>query len=105
MENSNENEVKTLKQMEEEAQEVLNQVVEPGNPLKKMFVDYVGEKLQPENGAVTVEMCVLALAEEFPEFLAPVCEQNFMLGYVQCEKDIEAVMRAHQAATEETVDD
>jgi len=41
--------------------------VSPDSPLKEMFVDYVGNKLQPENGEVTVEMIVNVLSEEFPE--------------------------------------
>lgn len=64
-------------------------VVEKDNPLKELFVKYIGEKLQPENGEVTVEMCVDVLAEEFPDFLLLVAQENFLRGYRQCLLDME----------------
>jgi hypothetical protein len=59
------------------------------NPLKEMFVNYVGEKKQPEDGKVTVEMITEALAEEFPEFVLVMAERNFLQGYRQAFSDIE----------------
>ena len=47
-----------FKETVEDANEVLDEVVEPENELKKMLVNYVGEKQSPENGDVTVEMIV-----------------------------------------------
>ena len=64
-------------------------VVEKDNPLKELFVKYIGEKLQPENGEVTVEMCVNVLAEEFPDFLLLIAQENFLRGYKQCLVDME----------------
>lgn len=64
-------------------------VVQKENPLKEMFVQYVGNKLQPENGEITVEMCVEVLAEEFPDFLLLVAQENFIRGYKQCITDME----------------
>lgn len=64
-------------------------VVEQENPLKELFVNYVGNKLNPENGQVTVEMCVDVLAEEFPDFLLLVAQENFIRGYKQCLSDME----------------
>lgn len=64
-------------------------LVEKDNPLKELFVKYIGEKLQPENGEVTVEMCVNVLAEEFPDFLLLVAQENFLRGYKQCLADME----------------
>lgn len=63
--------------------------VENENPLKELFIQYVGNKLQPENGEVTVEMCVEVLAEEFPDFLLLVAQENFIRGYRQCLADVE----------------
>lgn len=83
---------KRLEELEAEAEAELQGEVEPDNPLKSLFVSYVGEKYAGESTEVTIEMCVRALAEEFPEFLAPVCEQNFMLGYHKCEEDITTLM-------------
>jgi hypothetical protein len=77
--------------MQEPENELLTQVVETNNPLKEMFVEYVGEKLQPENGEVTVEMIVDVLADEFPEFVLAVAEENFIRGYKQAFVDMESV--------------
>lgn len=100
-----EEKVKTLRDIEEDARQAMEEEVESDNPLKELFVNYVGHKFQPENGKVTVELCIRALAEEFPEFLAPVAEQNFMLGYYQCERDIQMIVEnqriANEAAAEE----
>jgi len=63
--------------------------VETDNELKKWLVNYVGEKEQPENDEVNVEMVVKVLAEEFPEFLMAVAEENFIRGYQQALLDVE----------------
>ena len=73
-----------------EERELEETVVEKENPLKEMFVEYVGNKLKPEDGQVTVEMCVEVLAEEFPEFLLLVAQENFIRGYKQCITDMES---------------
>ena len=64
-------------------------VVEPVNPMKAWLVNYVGDKLQPENDEVNVEMIIRVMAEEFPEFLMPVAEENFIRGYRQAMADME----------------
>jgi len=74
--------------------EIINQdilkPVEKINPMKEWLVDYVGNKLQPANNEVTVAMLVEAMAEEFPEFVMAVAEENFIRGYQQAPKDLEA---------------
>ena len=75
--------------MSENDREIEETVVDVENPLKQLFVQYVGEKLQPDNGEVTVEMCVEVLAEEFPDFLLLVAQENFIRGYRQCIADME----------------
>ena len=72
-----------FKETVEDANPVLDQVVESENELKKMLVNYVGEKQTPEGDGVTVEMIVDQLAEEFPEFVLAVAEENFVRGYQQ----------------------
>ena len=64
-------------------------VVEPINPMKAWLVNYVGDKLQPENDEVNVEMIIKVMAEEFPEFLMPLAEENFIRGYRQAIADME----------------
>ena len=68
----------------------LDEVVEKVNPMKEWLVDYVGNKLQPQNNEVTVAMLVEAMADEFPEFVMAVAEENFIRGYQQAFKDLEA---------------
>ena len=51
--------------------------------LKEYMIDYVGNKHNPENDDVTVDMVVETLAEEFPEFLLMVAEENYIRGYEQ----------------------
>ena len=73
----------------EDANEVLDEIVEPENELKKILVNYVGEKQTPEGDNVTVEMIVDQLANEFPEFVLAVAEENFVRGYQQALTDVE----------------
>ena len=67
----------------------LEEVVEPDNDLKNMLVEYVGEKNDPEDQLVTVEMVVEALASEFPELVLAVAEENWTRGYHQALTDVE----------------
>jgi hypothetical protein len=63
--------------------------ISKNNPLKEMIVEYVGTKLQPENDEVTVEMVVDVFSTDFPEFLMPVAEENYIRGYTQALDDVE----------------
>ena len=73
----------------EDANEVLDEVVESSNELKTMLVNYVGEKKSPNGEQVTVEMIVDQLANEFPEFVLAVAEENFIRGYQQALTDVD----------------
>ena len=79
--------MKTEKEILEESEAAMTKVIEPTNPLQELFINYVGNKLKPEDDEVTVDMCIQVLAEEFPDFLAPVAEQNFFIGYNQAIRD------------------
>ena len=63
--------------------------VQPENEMKSWLVEYVGNKLQPENSEVNVEMIIKVMAEEFPEFLMPLAEENFIRGYQQAVFDMD----------------
>jgi hypothetical protein len=63
--------------------------VEKTNELKEWLVDYVGKKQNPEDGEVNIEMIIKTLAEDFPEFLLPVAEENFIRGYRQAMTDVD----------------
>tara|TARA_R100000005_G_scaffold96578_1_gene84760 strand:+ start:150 stop:419 length:270 start_codon:yes stop_codon:yes gene_type:complete len=68
--------------------ETLKEVVSSDTEIKTWLVEYVGEKVQPENNEVTVEMVVETVAEEFPDFLAAIAEENWVRGYQQAMNDI-----------------
>ena len=68
---------------------VLKQNVETDTELKEWLVNYVGEKKQPEDGNVTVEMTLDVVAREFPEFVLSLAEENFIRGYYQAMMDVE----------------
>lgn len=70
-------------------EDIRQREVNPDNDLREMFVSYVGEKKQPEDGKVTVDMVVSVLSDEFPEFVLAMAEQNFLQGYKQAFKDME----------------
>ena len=61
------------------------------NEVKKWLVNYVGEKLKPENDEVNVEMIIQVMAQEFPEFLLTLAEENFIRGYRQGLADSETM--------------
>ncbi len=70
----------------------LKKVVTANNNLKDMLVQHVGNKLSPADNNVTVEMIVEVMAEEFPEFVMVVAEENWIRGYEQGLTDVESGM-------------
>jgi len=72
----------------QEENETLREIVSPDSEVKNWLVEYVGEKTQPEDNQVTVEMVVETVADEFPDFLAAVAEENWVRGYQQAINDI-----------------
>ena len=60
---------------------ILTEEVVPDSPLKEYLINYVGEKFNPDDGSVTVEMIVETMAAEFPDFLMAIAEENFLRGY------------------------
>jgi hypothetical protein len=77
----------------------LEEKVEPTESgLKKMIVDYIGNRLLGSRGSsgepedVTVDMAVQVFAAEFPEFLMAVAGENFLRGYEQALADVENSM-------------
>ena len=72
----------------------LLKVLDPDSEMKEWLINYVGEKEQPENGEVNVEMILKSMAQEFPEFLLPLAEENFIRGYQQAMADIDEGRKA-----------
>ena len=75
---------------------VLDSKVEADSKLKELIVNYVGDKFSPEDKNVTVEMTLEAFAEEFPEFVLALAEENFIRGYQQAMNDVHMMMEKHK---------
>jgi hypothetical protein len=69
--------------------ELLTEEVQSENPMKEWLINYVGEKTTPEDGKITVEMIVEAMAQEFPEFVLALAQENFIRGYQQALYDVD----------------
>jgi len=67
----------------------LHKPVNVDSELKKWLVNYVGDKVKPKDDEITVEMVIKVMAEEFPEFLLVIAEENFIRGYRQALEDVE----------------
>ncbi len=65
------------------------------NQLKDYIINYVGEKKDPENEQVTVGMIVDVLAEDFPELVLCLSEENWIRGYQQALTDVQEGERLH----------
>ena len=70
---------KTEKEFDEEDPKFY--LVNNNTKLKELIVNYVGEKLHPIAPEVTVDDVVKIFADEFPEFLLVVAQENFLRGY------------------------
>jgi len=79
----------TIKAGEFTSNPELSKEVYTESPVKTWLVDYVGGKSNPEDGQVTVEMIVNILADEFPEFVMALAEENWIRGYQQGIHDVE----------------
>ena len=71
--------VKTEEELREEDPKYF--LVKNDTKLKELIVNYVGEQLHPLKPEVTVEDIVNIFADEFPEFLMVVAQENFLRGY------------------------
>ncbi len=67
--------------------DLLKEIIPTESELKEIIVNYVGEKLNPDNDEVTVEQVIDVFAEQFPEFLLVVAEENWINGYTQALND------------------
>ncbi len=71
----------------------LESLVSTDSKLKETIVNYVGEKLNPDTDEITVENVISVFADEFPEFLLAVAEENWVNGYTQALNDVEFVSK------------
>ena len=88
-----------------EKEGAVKQIVTSDTPMKRWLVEYVGENSRGKNEDVTVEMIVELMAEEFPEFVMALAEENFIRGYRQAFIDIEVGQELANSKSEEESDD
>ena len=69
--------------------EILTTEVQSENQMKEWLINYVGDKTNPEDGKITVEMIVETMAQEFPEFVLALAQENFIRGYQQALHDVD----------------
>ncbi len=84
---------------------ILKQAIEPDTDLKNIILEYVGEKLNPEDQNITVEMIVETMMTEFPEFLMAVAEENWIRGYHQALTDVEKGWQIDQENKKENTEE
>jgi hypothetical protein len=77
--------------LKEEKNPALEEAVADTTALKALIVNYIGSSVEPENDEVTVEMAINVFAEEFPEFLMAIAEENYFRGYEQALVDSQVV--------------
>jgi len=70
--------------------------LEKDSPMKEWMVDYIGNKLGPETDEVTLAMIIEVMAEEFPEFLMALAEENWVRGYHQAINDMETGQKLYE---------
>ena len=68
--------------LEDENPDLLKEIT-PETPMKEWIINYVGSKNNPEDENVTVEMVIKTMADEFPEILLTIAEENFIRSYIQ----------------------
>lgn len=84
-----------------EINEDLTKEVQTDSELKDLIVNYVGTKKQPENDEVTLQLVLDTFSEEFPEFVLPLAEENFIRGYNQALFDVDQGNKAMQELEEQ----
>tara|TARA_Y100000310_G_scaffold220934_1_gene222503 strand:- start:52 stop:330 length:279 start_codon:yes stop_codon:yes gene_type:complete len=77
----------------------LEETVQPDTELKNWLVEHVGEKQSPEDGLVTVGMVVETIADEFPELVLALAEENWVRGYQQAFYDLRGDLENEQQPT------
>ena len=67
--------------------DLLKEVIPTESELKEIIVNYVGNTVDPDTDEVTVEDIINVFAEQFPEFLLALAEENWINGYTQAMTD------------------
>jgi hypothetical protein len=71
--------------------DLLKEVIPTESELKEIIVDYVGNTINPDTTEITVEDIINVFADQFPEFLLALAEENWINGYTQALSDSKAL--------------
>lgn len=74
-------------------------VVPQESELKEIIVSYVGKTINPKNEEITVEDIINVFADQFPEFLLAIAEENWINGYTQALNDTKYVEKNEKIHT------
>ena len=80
-------------------QNLSNPISPEETELKKIIVNYVGNKINPDSDDITVEDIIDVFAEQFPEFLLALAEENWINGYTQALNDMKYVEKNEKLYT------
>ena len=70
---------------------LMKQITPSETELKDLIINFVGNIKNPEKDEVTVSLVIDVFAEQFPEFLLAVAEENWVNGYTQALNDVQFV--------------
>lgn len=82
--------------------DLLKEVIPTESELKEIIVDYVGKTINPDSEEITVEDIVDVFAEQFPEFLLALAEENWINGYTQALSDSKSVSENLEVPSHDT---
>lgn len=81
---------------------LLKEVIPTESELKEIIVNYVGKTLNPDSDEITVEQIINVFAEQFPEFLLAMAEENWINGYTQALADSKALLMQSEISNNDT---
>ena len=70
-----------------ENKSLFDKIVPSESELKEIIVNYVGNTLNPDTDEITIEQVIDVFADQFPELLLAVAEENWINGYTQALSD------------------
>ena len=70
--------------------DLLKEIIPTESELKDIIVNYVGNTTLPDKDEVTVEDIINVFADQFPEFLLVLAEENWINGYTQAMTDTQS---------------
>jgi len=81
-------------------EDLLKTITPEHSELKEIIVNYVGNTINPENENITVENIIDVFADQFPEFLLALAEENWVNGYTQALNDLKFVNKNEEIHTD-----